>query len=314
MFTALALVVIGLVLLTLGADRLVLSAARISTRLGLSAILVGALVIGMGTSAPELLVSVVASLQASLDLAVGNIVGSNIANLSLVVGSAALITPVVSRVQTLRREGGVMVAGTLLFTFFAWDHRLSRLEGTILLLGMVAAGWLVIRWARADRRGAADIAAEVAEMEGPIRSLPFEIGIGLVSIAATLGGAELLVRGARILADVLGLSDGFVGLTIVAVGTSLPELATTVAAARRGEGDLVVGNVLGSNMFNSLLVGGAAAVTGPAALTGDFTSPLVAMIGLSVLAGVFARSGQRVVRWEGVALLAVFVGLVLSLL
>ncbi len=314
MLIAVALLVIGLVLLTIGADRLVLSAARVSTRLGLSPILIGALVIGVGTSAPELLVSVVAAVRGTLDLAVGNIVGSNVANLSLVVGSAALISPVVSRVETLRREGGLMLAGTLLFAAFAWDHRLSWWEGLILLAGMGVAGWLVIRWARADRRGAAQIEAEVAEMEGPIRSVPFEIVIGVISIAATLAGAELLVRGAKTLADLLDLSDGFVGLTIVAVGTSLPELATAVAAARRREGALVVGNVLGSNMFNSLLVGGSAALAGPAALVGDFRFPLVAMVVVSALAGAFARSGQRVVRLEGILLLAAFAALVVGLL
>lgn len=314
MLIALALLIAGLALLTVGADRLVLSAARVSTRLGLSPILIGALVIGVGTSAPELLVSVVAALRGTLDLAVGNIVGSNVANLSLVVGSAAIISPVVSRVETLRREGGLMMVGTLVFAAFAWNHLLSRPEGAILLAAMGVGVWLVIRWARADRRGAAEIEAEVAEMEGPIRSIPFEVTIGVVSIAATLAGAEMLVRGAKTLADLLSLSDGFVGLTIVAVGTSLPELATALAAARRREGDLVVGNVLGSNMFNSLLVAGSAALAGPGALVGDFRFPLVAMVVVSVLAGVFARSGQRVVRLEGVALLAAFAILVVGLL
>ncbi len=306
MLPALLLVAAGLGVLTAGADRLVLAAARISTRLGVSPILVGALVVGVGTSAPELLVGVVAATGGSLDLALGNVVGSNITNLTLVVGTGALVAPLSSRVPTLRREGLLMVGGSALFVALAWDEELGRADGVVLLAAMVAAVWAVARWSARDQPGRDQMTPEIDEWEAGGRSTGLEAVIGALAVTATLGGAELLVRGARTVASLAGLSDGLVGLTIVAIGTSLPELATAVAAARRREADLVVGNVLGSNIFNALLVGGSAAVVGPGVLVGDFRPPLLAMLGVALVAGVFAFTGRRIVRWEAAILIGMF--------
>jgi len=301
------LLLAGLILLTLGADRFVVAAARLSRILGLSPILIGALVIGLGTSAPELLVSALAAGRGELDLALGNVVGSNTANMTLVLGAAALVGPVVSQVKTIRREGVLMFLGLLGLTAMLWDLRLTRFGGAMLLFGMAGAAVLLVLWARSDPR--AEMVTEATAGEAP-PSAARESLIGLGMLALTLLGADLLVRGASGLADELGISEAFVGLVIVAIGTSLPELATAMAAARRGETDLIVGNVLGSNLFNTLMVVGTATLIGPGGVDSSFRSALVFMVGAGVAAGVFVATGKKLARWEGAVLLGVFVAFI----
>jgi cation:H+ antiporter len=305
-------VVGGLVLLTAGADRFVLSAARLSRVWGLSPILIGALVVGMGTSAPEFLVSVLAAASGGLDLAVGNVIGSNVANLSLVLGTTALMAPVAGHIRTLRREGLLMLAAVALLAGLAWNRSLTTAEGIILIVAMVAAALVLIRWARRDTEGTGMVTAELDEItyDAGRANVRFEIIVGVVALTVTLGGAEMLVRGAQAIARELDLSEGFIGLTLVALGTSLPELATALAAARRREHDLVVGNLLGSNLFNSLAVAGGAAVVGGGALVTGFGTGLLFMLGVAAFAGVLAATGNRLVRWEGFALLAVYAAFV----
>jgi cation:H+ antiporter len=310
MTVALALLLAGLVLLTLAADRFVLAAARLSRAWGLSPILIGALVVGLGTSAPELLVSALAAGRGELDLAVGNVVGSNTANVTLVLGSTALVTTIVSRVTTVRREGGVMFLAVGIFSLMILDLRLGRWEAAALAVGMIAAAALLVRWAQSDAR------AGVMPTDGddlPDRQavfVPREIFAGVSTLLLTLLGAELLVRGASRLATEVGISDAFVGLIIVSVGTSLPELATALAAARRGETDLVLGNVVGSNLFNTLMVAGVAGLVGPGTVDETFRVAAWFMAGSAFVAGFFVVSGRRLVRWEGAVLLAVFLAFV----
>lgn len=312
MLGGLAFVVIGLVMLTAGADRFVLAAARLARVWGLSPILIGALVVGMGTSAPEFLVSVVAATRNGLDLAVGNVVGSNIANLSLVLGATALVAPVSDHIRTLRREGVLMLVGVSLLAALAWNQVLSTKEGGILVGVMVVAAMFLVAWSRRDATDAGTVSAELDEMtyDQGRPNTRYEMLMGILTLAATLGGAELLVRGAQTVATELGLSQGFVGLTLVAIGTSLPELATALAAARRREHDLVVGNLLGSNLFNSLAVAGGAALVGGGALAGDFRISIGFMLVIAAMAGSMTATGNRLVRWEGAVLLAVYAGFV----
>lgn len=311
---AVALVIGGLVLLTAGADRFVLSAARLSRLWGLSPILIGALVVGMGTSAPEFLVSIVAAAGGGLDLAVGNVIGSNVANLSLVLGATALVTPMVGHIRTLRREGLLVMVAVALLAGLAWNQSLTTTEGIILLVAMLVAAALLVKWAHLDAADTATVTAELDEMTYDAgRPNPrFEIIVGLVALTATLGGAEMLVRGAQAIAQELELSEGFIGLTLVALGTSLPELATALAAARRKENDLVVGNLLGSNLFNSLAVAGGAAVVGGGVLTAGFSTGLLFMLGVAVFAGILSATGNKLVRWEGFALLMVYLAFVVT--
>lgn len=300
--------------MTLAADRFVLAASRLSRALGLSPILIGALVIGLGTSAPEMLVSSLAAGRGEIDIAVGNVIGSNTANLTLVLGATALVTPLVSRLRTIRREGGLMFLAMAAVTVLLWDLHISRLEAGALLLGMVGAGYLLVRWARLDAaRGIGEAAAAAAaaeqQSEQDVR-IGVEALIGLGALLLTLGGAEALVRGASRLATELGISAAFVGLVIVSVGTSLPELATAMAAARRNETDLVLGNVVGSNLFNSLAVLGIAGLAGPGDVAGEFNGVMILMMAAGAIAGLLVATGRRLVRWEGAVMLAMFLALI----
>ena len=301
---SLTLLVVGLGLLTLAADRLVLSASRVSTAFGLSPILVGALVIGLGTSAPEMLVSALAAGRGEIDLAMGNVVGSNTANLTLVLGSTALVTPIVSRLRTVHREGALMLLSMVAFCFLLWNLELSRVESGGLLVAMIVAVVMLILWANTDRRaGRAPQASDEEEWKGSIRP---EVWFGIGALAFTLLGADLLVRGASDLADDLGISSAFVGLVIVSIGTSLPELATALAAARRGQTDMVLGNVLGSNLFNTLAVAGVAGLVGSGLADETFHNAMVVMVIAGAVAGFFAITGRRLDRWEGAMLLVLF--------
>ena len=308
MIAAVVLLISGLVLLTLGADRFVVAAARISHRLGVSTVLIGALVVGLGTSAPELLVSVLAAGRGEVDLAIGNVIGSNAANMTLVLGASALVAPIVSTVHTIRREGITMLVSLVGISVLLWNLELVRWEAALLAVAMLPALALLIMWSRSDSgTPLADMIPGDGKWRGPLRH---EIAVGLGTLALTLIGAELLVRGASRLAEHAGISSAFVGLVIVSVGTSLPELATAIAAARRGETDLVLGNIIGSNLFNTLAVGGLAGLVGPGVVAVGFRNALGFMLFVGVLAGIFVVTGARVERWQGTVLLATFLGFV----
>lgn len=297
------MVVAGLLLLAFAADRFVRAAARLSHYWGMSPILVGALIVGMGTSAPELLVSALAAAKHEVDLAIGNAVGSNVANVTMVLGGTAMLTPLAGNLRLLKREGALMFVAVSTLAWMLWDLHVSRVEGICLLLGMGAAGALIVRWARLDgRRRLGPPSPATLASARPGR----EIGLGILSLALTLVGAELLVRGGTTLATSLGVGSAFIGMTLVAVGTSLPELATSIAGIRQGEHELVLGNVVGSNLFNALAVAGVGATLAPGAIDPGFRLGAGAMVLCSALAGLLAITGRELVRWEGVLLLAGF--------
>jgi cation:H+ antiporter len=302
MLLAILGVVAGLTLLTFASDQFVVGAARIATSLRLSAVIIGAVVIGIGTSAPELLVSVLAAAQGSLDIAVGNLIGSNVANLTLVLGVAAILTPIGVHRGVLRREAPIALGAVVLFAVLVRDG-LTRLDGLLLLVGLAGALVLVLRSAR---EGDPALEAEVADFvtEGPpsTRRESVRTALGLIG---TLGAAQLLVVSAVTIAREAGLGEGFVGLTVVAIGTSLPELATSVQAARKQETDLIIGNLLGSNLFNSAAVGGSIALAGPGAVEDPTLTglALLLMVGIAALATLLMVTERTVVRWEGVVLL-----------
>ena len=300
----------GLLVLALGADQLVIGASRLAYARGISPIVIGALVIGFGTSAPEMLVSGLAAADGNSDLGVGNIVGSNVANLSLVLGLSALVAVVAAggryiRVanSTLWREGVVSVAAAGLFWLLVQDG-FERWEGFVLLAAFVAA-MTAILW-----RPAYDVStAKLVRSDKPI-SQPAALARTVGGLAATVVGAQLAVSGAVDIAQEVGLGSGFVGLSLVAFGTSLPELITGVQAARRGEADLLVGNILGSNTFNSLLVSAVVALAGPGPLADGNLSGLAVwiMMGISVAAWLLMFTGDGLERWwEGLLLLTVYI-------
>ena len=335
----------GLILLILAADRLVVSAVRISRALGVSTILIGAVIVGFGTSAPEFLVSGLAASEGRLDLAVSNIVSSNTSNVTLVLGAAALLTTIAAQRRVIRREGALMFTAVVVLAATLANGYLSFIEGVILWLLMIGAVYLLVRWAGAggalfaiEGRGGFDTdepSEEAVEDEqeveggsgeaGPTaepdkdrttrvvdqswrREVGRELVIGLVALVLTLLAADLLLDGAVGLGEEFGLSATFIGF-LTGVGTSLPELSAALAGARRRQSDLVLGNVLGSNIFNSLGVAGTAAILGPGPLTEVDAVIVGLMLAACLLAGVFAYTGrEHITRIEGLALLAFFFG------
>jgi cation:H+ antiporter len=302
----------GLVLLTRSADRFVDGASGLALNLGVSPLIIGLTIVAFGTSAPEMLVSAMSAWNGNTELAIGNAIGSNIANIGLVLGLTALITPLAVHSHTLRRELPLMLSVMLISLLLLWDGDLSRLDGAVLFGGLV----LLILWTVHIGRNphpedplSKEFADEIAETTTPARSWWILIsGLVLLLIAA-----RLLVWGAVGVAESFGVSDLVIGLTVVAIGTSLPELAAAIAAARKGEHDIAVGTVLGSNLFNILGVLGIAGVIGPSGFApAVLIRDLPLMIGLSVVLYFMARGISRshlptISRWEGGILLATFI-------
>ena len=247
---AIVVTLVGVIVLAVGSDQLVDGAARISGRLGLPPLVVGVVVIGAGTSAPELLIAVLAALEGVFDLGVGNVVGSNLANVLLVLGVAALARPVRVPRTTTRREAPLSLLGVFAF---AWAVQPPLRRSDALLLGVLLVVVLTLLLSHGDEEvGTPTLDDDPRAARRDRRREWWRAGLGLV---ATLSGAQAVVAGGSATADAAGLSHGLVGLTLVAVGTSLPELAAAVHAVRRGQTELLVGNVLGSNLFNALAVG-----------------------------------------------------------
>jgi cation:H+ antiporter len=309
------IVVAGLVLLTVSADHLVLGSARIATRLRISPVVVGVVVIGLGTSAPEFLVSGVAASRGDVGIAIGNIVGSNILNVTLVLGLAALVAPVAVASTVIRREVRLSIASVALFAAVAWTGLSVRTGAILITAGMMAMG-LLLYWAKWDPakdlpNTATDFVKAPAVLDAPMT--PSRVPAAVEPIRAVLGlagvliGAELIVDNASTLAVRFGVSQVVIGLTVVALGTSLPELVTTVAAQRRNDTDLVVGNLFGSNLFNSLAGGAVIAFAGPG---NSSARPAAGLLGLMVLTAVLAwallRRGLRLTRPEGGVLLGLY--------
>lgn len=312
MLLSLLLIAGGMAVLVVGADALVRGASRIAAAAGISSIVIGLTVVAFGTSAPELAVSVGSALTGAGEVAIGNVVGSNIFNTLAIVGLSALFGGLVVHQRIVRLDVPLVIAVTGLVWWFAADGRLSALEGAVLFAGIIGyTGFSYV----VGRREGADVVEEYEEAFGEEpaaarQGLPFAIGLVVLGLAGLVGGAQALVAGATSLAESLGVSDLIIGLTVVAAGTSLPELATSVVAARKGERDIAVGNVVGSNLFNLLAVLGATSLVGggidvpQAAIDTDLpVAFLVAVVALPALA-----VGLRVAPWEGVLLLLAYVG------
>jgi cation:H+ antiporter len=312
MITAIAAVVFGLALLVWSADRFVEGAASTARHLGMPALLVGMVVVGFGTSAPEMVVSALASLQGNPGIALGNAYGSNIANIALILGLTALISPIVVHSQILRKELPVLTAVSVLAAAQLWDGHLSRLDAVV-LLGVFAAlmGWSILQGLRerSDNLGA-EMEQELATHPMPLPRALVWLAVGLVLLIVS---SRILVWGAVSIAQALGVSDLIIGLTIVAVGTSLPELASSLVAVRKGEHDLALGNVIGSNLFNTLAVVGIAGAihpldVPPELLTRDMAVMGVLTVSLFVIGYGFRGRQGRINRIEGTLLLTVFLG------
>lgn len=301
---------LGLVLLTAGGESLIRGALAVAKRIGISPLLAGLVIVGFGTSAPELVVSVQAALDDQPEIALGNVVGSNIANILLILGLSALIMPLVTNVQCLKRDGLTMLFATLLFMALASFGGLVMWEGMV-MLGCLGA-YLV--WAyRTERGNAASPEAQLHQAEfDEIEVVPMSIPM---TILATVGGLVMLVAGANRfllgavgIGEALGVPDVIIGLTVVAVGTSLPELAVSVIAAIRKHADVAVGNIIGSNIFNILCILGISSIIRPLPLDGRLlTTDQFVMLGAAIMLLVFLFFGLRLSRLKGVLLLAGYV-------
>ena len=299
---------LGFVLLMLGADFFVRGSVALARRLGISTLVIGLTVVAFGTSLPELLVSLSAALSGAKGMAVGNVVGSNIANILLILGAAAVISPVRGTRTALFRDGTAMLAATALFIAFGLLGTLSVWHGAT---GLVLLGAYLYSCYRSDVRTGDCLPCEEAEEVAPLAgSLRRVVPITIVGLLGVTGGAQLLVYGATGLAREMGVSEEIIGLTLVAIGTSLPELATTIAAAVRRHADVVLGNVLGSNLFNLLFIMGAVTLFVPIDL--EVVAPKIAvfdlwaMFAVSILLVPLLATGFRLSRGEGALLLVAY--------
>ena len=291
---------LGFAGLAYGADWFVDGASGLARRFHISPLVIGLTVVAYGTSAPEIGTCLVAVLGESPGLAVGNVIGSNAANLGLILGITAVMTPFAVPRGLLRREFWFMLGATVLLWPLAAAGVVSRPVGLVLAAFLILFNVLSVRWGR-DADAGASRTNDADDGPAPGRSLT----ITVVGLVALLLGAELLVRGASDIARTLGASETVIGLTLVAIGTSLPELATSVAAGRRGQIQIVAGNVIGSNLFNVLGALGISAAVVPVAMEPSLaTAEVPGVVLLTLLAGVFMLTGRRVARVEGIVLLA----------
>ncbi len=309
-----AAILLGFILLIWGADRFVIGAAAAAQDLGIPTLIIGLVVLGFGTSAPEMLVSTTAAAAGSPHLAIGNALGSNITNIMLVLGVTALVTPLAVRSETLRREYPILVIATLATFGLLIDGELSQVDAIIMLVMLVAIMASLV-WLAMNSRNGDPLPAEIDEeipKDMPLKTALFWIVIGLLVL---IGSSKLLVWGAVNIATTMGISELVIGLTVVAIGTSLPELAASVMSALKGEDDLAIGNVLGSNLFNTLAVLPIPGLFASLNLAdGVLERDLPLVIGLTLLMFVLvagwrgkSSGGPRMGRFAGGLLLVTFV-------
>ncbi|MDO9244505.1 MAG: calcium/sodium antiporter [Rhodocyclaceae bacterium] len=312
--TVIALFVLGLVLLVAGAEFLVRGAARLASRLGISPLVIGLTVVAFGTSAPELAVSVQAGLAGQADIAVGNVVGSNIVNVLLILGISALIVPLVVSQQLVRIDVPLLIGASVLFLLMGQDGHIGLFDGILLFAGIVGYILFALRQSRKESAQIEDEYAQEFGGGGKLGgALPLQIALIVAGLAMLVLGSHWLVEGAVAFARLFGVSELIIGLTIVAIGTSLPELATSVVAALRGERDIAVGNVVGSGIFNLLAIAGIAAMVTPGGLE---VAPALVRFDIPImLAAAFAclpvfAKGHLIPRWQGMLFIAYYVAYV----
>jgi cation:H+ antiporter len=309
-----ALLFLGAGLLYLGAEWLVRGSSGLAAKLKVRPLVIGLTVVAYGTSAPELVVGVGAALSGRGGIAFGNAVGSNIANIGLILGMTSILSPPRIDGSLRTREVPILIVSALAIPIMLLDGRLTRLEGAGLVAAALAYTYLMLR---ASRRATASVIADTVEVasdaalasaENPISNTPKLVVLAALGLGLLLLGGEWFVDGASQVALLLGLSERLVGLTIVSVGTSLPELATSLIAARRGHSEIAVGNVIGSNIFNALLILGASGLAGP--LEVDLRESVVevsAVLAMTLVAAFLLRAERHIRRAEGSALVALYV-------
>ncbi|MGN0920297.1 MAG: calcium/sodium antiporter [Cellvibrio sp.] len=296
------LVALGLVLLTFGGDWVVKGALAVATRFGVSPLLAGLVIVGFGTSSPELVISLQAALKGSPDIAIGNIVGSNITNILLILGVCCIITTMGATKLSITRDGVTMIVASIMFILLAMDGFLQWYDGLIFLITI--GGYLA--WAYCTERVTErDVQSSITAPD--VEPLFKTLAILLAGFAALIVGAEVFLRGAISIAEKFGISQAVIGLTLVAVGTSLPELAATIMAAVRRETDLAIGNIIGSNIFNILCILGLSSLVTQLPLAGRIVQiDQWVMLAVAIGLVVFMMMGRKVGRWKGIIMVLAY--------
>jgi cation:H+ antiporter len=300
------LIIIGFVLLLVGGEFLVRGASGLAAQLGVSPLVIGIVIVGFGTSTPELVTSVQAALSGAPGLAIGNIIGSNIANILLILGAGALIYPMACSRDVIRRDGALVIGTAFMLGVAAYAGGLTRIAGMVFVVALVLYMWLLMaRERRAGLQAVALAGETVPVFNAKCPKLWSGIGFTLAGTLGVILGGKMLVEGAVALAEAWGISEEIIGLTVVALGTSLPELATSVIAALKRNSEIALGNVLGSNVYNILGIGGVTATISPLSISPQLLMlDIPLMIGLSVLMIAIAAMWNGIGRWAG----ALFLG------
>lgn len=314
MLIQLLILAAGIAILSYGADLFVRGASGVAERFGISPFVIGLVIVGFGTSTPELAVNIDAAISGSTDIAIGNVVGSNIANIGVILGLAAVVAPLAVQLRMVRVELPIVVGISFLLWALASFGEIMRWEGAIMLAAFGAFMWFLLMTSKNE---SAEVKQEYTDENPPRRQEGWKAaGFIIVGLLGLMGGAHLAVEAATTLARLWGLSELVIGLTIVAIGTSLPELASSVAAARRGHADIAIGNVLGSNIYNVLFILGATSLITPLPTAAPTLMwlDIPVMIAFAVALVPMMMMGLRITRWNGVLLLLGYAAYVAYLL
>ena len=293
-------IILGAVVVLWGADRLTDGATALAQRMKIPQIVIGLTVVAMGTSMPEFFVSLMSALHGTSDLAVGNIVGSNIFNTMAIVGIAAVVAPMTISRNTVRKDIPFAVLASALLLMMCFNLEISRWEAAVLFVVFIIFMVYTVRMGMKN--------GDEQAIEQPPMALWKSVGLLILGLLCLVGGSDLFVNGAKSVAKMLGVSDAVIGLTVVACGTSLPELATSIVAARKGQSAIAIGNVIGSNVFNILMILGITGMVLPMNIQGITTVDLSVMMGSMVLVWLFSYTKYTVERWEGALLTVGFIG------
>lgn len=332
-----ALLVLGVIIVLKGADWLTDGAVNIATRFGVSQMVIGLTIVAMGTSMPEFCVSMVSALKGTPDLAVGNVVGSNTLNTLLIVGCSALVAPIMVKRSSVKRDIPFAVVASLLMLLFCLDEAIGRVDAAVFFAGFCLFMFVTLKYAKTTEEHAASVATSGAAMataaaastsvseastshtsapkastsqpsapEASVASMLKAVVMLVVGLLCLIAGSNMFVDNASFVASSLGVSDAVIGLTIVAGGTSLPELATSMVSAKKGNSDIAIGNVIGSNVFNILMIIGITGLVKPMHIAGITTLDLIMMLASMLLMWFFCRTTYKVKRWEGAVLTIVY--------
>lgn len=298
------LIAIGIVAVLYGADRMTEGAVSLAQRMGISELVIGLTIVAIGTSAPELFVSLMSAIKGTPDMAVGNVVGSNTFNTLFITGMAAAVTPIAISRVTVKRDLPIAFVASIALILVCLDKSIGRLDAVALFVMFIAFIVMTVR----NGANSNQSAEETASADGkPTRSAWLSVALIIAGLALLIVGSQVFVSNASQLATALGISQAVIGLTIVAGGTSLPELATSIVAARKGQSAIAIGNVLGSNVFNILMILGLTGIIQPMNIEGITLIDLAIMLGGMVVLWLFSFTKLKVERWEGFVLIAIFI-------